>query len=117
MEQFCGACCYAGRPQPYAVTHSRPQHPEPVVITGDRHSTFVSDLKLDFKDPASPTVASEFTGTSITSGGDNGTYGAYYGPMISETPHIKFFDGDRRGYVRCRVTRELWRSDLAWSPR
>ena len=29
----------------------------PVAITGDWHSTFVSDLKLDFKDPNSATVA------------------------------------------------------------
>jgi alkaline phosphatase D len=67
---------------------------------------------MDFKDPNSATVATEFLGTSITSGGDNGGYGAYYGPMIPENPHIKFFDGDRRGYVRCRVTPEQWLTDL-----
>ena len=27
-------------------------------------------------------------------------------------PHIKFFDGDRRGYVRCLVDRRRWRTDL-----
>ena len=32
--------------------------------------------------------------------------------MIPANPHIKFFDGDRRGYVRCRVDRERWRTDL-----
>jgi alkaline phosphatase D len=32
--------------------------------------------------------------------------------MIPANPHIKFFDSDRRGYVRCRLDRELWRTDL-----
>ncbi len=31
-----------------------------VVLTGDIHSFFQNDLKLDFADPASPTVATEF---------------------------------------------------------
>jgi alkaline phosphatase D len=84
----------------------------PMVITGDWHSTFVNDLKLDFTDPKSKTVATEFVGTSISSNGDGIVYGPYYGPMVPLNPHIKFFDGDRRGYVRCTVDREHWRSDL-----
>jgi alkaline phosphatase D len=88
------------------------QIPNPVVITGDWHSTFVSDLKLDFKDPNSATIATEFTGTSISSNGDQIVYGPYYGPMIPENPHIKFFDGDRRGYVRCSLDHEQWLTDL-----
>jgi alkaline phosphatase D len=32
--------------------------------------------------------------------------------MIGANPHIKFFDGDRRGYVRCNVDRSRWRTDL-----
>ena len=84
----------------------------PVLITGDWHSTFVNDIKSDFSDPGSKTVATEFVGTSISSNGDFPVYGPYYGPMIDANPHIKFFDGDRRGYVRCRVDRALWRTDL-----
>jgi alkaline phosphatase D len=84
----------------------------PMVITGDWHSTFVNDIKADFSDPESATVATEFVGTSISSNGDVPIYGPYYGPMIEANPHIKFFDGDRRGYVRCRVDRDLWRADL-----
>jgi alkaline phosphatase D len=84
----------------------------PVVITGDWHSTFVNDIKRDFSDPDSKTVATEFVGTSISSNGDGIIYGPYYGPMIDANPHIKFFDGDRRGYVRCRVDRDEWRTDL-----
>ena len=84
----------------------------PVVITGDWHSTFVNDIKADFGDPNSATVATEFVGTSISSNGDGIIYGPYYGPMIPANPHIKFFDGDRRGYVRCLVDRRQWRTDL-----
>ena len=84
----------------------------PVVITGDWHSTFVNDIKEDFEDPNSATVATEFVGTSISSNDDLIVYGPYYGPMVAWNPHIKFFDGDRRGYVRCRVDHEKWLTDL-----
>jgi len=84
----------------------------PVVITGDWHSTFVHDLKVDFDDPDSPTVATEFVGTSISSNGDFEVYGPYYGPMVPFNPNIKFFDGDRRGYVLCTLDEEQWRTDL-----
>jgi alkaline phosphatase D len=43
--------------------------PNPIVLGGDVHSTYVADLHLDPWDPSSPAVASEFTCTSITSGG------------------------------------------------
>jgi alkaline phosphatase D len=86
--------------------------PNPVVITGDWHSTFVNDLKLDFDNPNSPTIATEFVGTSISSNGDEDVYGPYYGPMIPHNPHIRFFDGDRRGYVRCTLDHNQWKTDL-----
>ena len=38
-----------------------------VVLGGDVHSHYVADLKADFDDPASPVIASEFCGSSITS--------------------------------------------------
>jgi alkaline phosphatase D len=88
----------------------------PVVITGDWHSTFVNDLKADYENPDAPVVATEFAGTSISSNGDCICYGPYYGPMIPFNPDIKFFDGDRRGYVRCRLDRDEWRTDLRMVP-
>jgi alkaline phosphatase D len=63
---------------------AQPQIASPVVITSDWHSTFVSDLKLDFKDSNSPTVAAEFVIPSLTSNGDRIVYDPYYGPMIPE---------------------------------
>lgn len=81
----------------------------PVVIGGDIHSFWANDLKRDFSDPASPVVASEFVGTSVTSDGpDYDTYRA----LLPENPHVKFFDSRYRGYVRCRITPQSWESDF-----
>jgi len=82
-----------------------------IVLTGDWHCAFVNDLKLDFADPDSPTVGTEFVVTSISSNGDSTAYGSYYGPMIPWNPHIKFF-ADRRGYQRVVVTPDLLQTDL-----
>jgi alkaline phosphatase D len=81
----------------------------PVVIGGDIHSFWVTDLKPDFDDPASPTVATEFVGTSISSRGI-----AYERTRatLRDNPHVKFFDSRKRGYVRCEVTPERWLTDL-----
>jgi phosphodiesterase/alkaline phosphatase D-like protein len=104
-----------GRP----VTVSQPLHRrlgaprvEPGRGAGDWHSNFVNDIKRDFDRPESPVVATEFVGTSISSNGDGEVYGPYYGPMIKFNPHIRFFDGDRRGYISCRVSRAEMRADL-----
>ena len=84
----------------------------PVVLTGDWHSTFVNDLKLDFKDPNAQTLATEFVTPAITTGGDGTPYGPYYGPMVPSNPHIKYFEGDRRGYFKASLTRERMQVDL-----
>ncbi|MHC5597908.1 MAG: alkaline phosphatase D family protein [Nostoc sp.] len=86
------------------------QPSNPVVISGDIHSSWVHDLKLDFSNPNSPTVGTEFVGTSITS--DFPT--AFIAPSqaaLPNNPHTKFFNGAYRGYVRCKLTPERWQSD------
>jgi alkaline phosphatase D len=68
----------------------------PVVVGGDSHSFFANDLRLDFDDPASPVVATEFVGTSISA------YGPPYdliAQTLTENPHVHFFESRRRGYV------------------
>jgi alkaline phosphatase D len=84
----------------------------PVFLTGDWHSTFVNDLKLDFKDPRSETVATEFVTPAITTGGDETPYGPYYGPMVPFNRHIKYYEGDKRGYFVATVTGKEMRLDL-----
>ena len=86
------------------------QPSNPVVITGDIHSSWVHNLKLDFNNPNSPTVGTEFVGTSITS--DFPT--SFIAPVqasLSNNPHTKFFDGAYRGYVRCNLTPKRWQTD------
>ena len=85
-----------------------------VVLTGDWHSTFVNNLTLDFKEEQAPVVATEFVTPSLSSNGDQILYGPYYGPMIVENPHIRYFDGDRRGYIRCEVTHARWQTDVRY---
>jgi alkaline phosphatase D len=84
----------------------------PIFLTGDWHSTFVNDLKLDFKKPLSRTIATEFVTPAITSGGDSKPYGEYYGPMVPFNPHIKYFEGDKRGYFKASVTPKQMQIDL-----
>lgn len=86
------------------------QPSNPVVISGDIHSSWVHDLKIDFKNPASATVATEFVGTSITSDFPTASI-APVKAALADNPHTKFFDGAFRGYVRCKLTRDRWQSD------
>ena len=70
----------------------------PVIVTGDIHTSWIADVKRDFADPASATVAAEFVGTSIASGGDGRDGSSALPGIQSENPHIHYFDA-RRGYV------------------
>ncbi|MDQ3569109.1 MAG: alkaline phosphatase D family protein [Actinomycetota bacterium] len=89
------------------LQRKRPSNP--VVVSGDWHSNWVNDLKVNFDDPGSETVATEFVGTSVSSGcGWRGQVEA----ALEENPHVKFFNGEYRGYVRCTLTPESWQSDL-----
>jgi alkaline phosphatase D len=75
----------------------------PIVITGDIHSFWANDLKRDFDDPASPTLATEFVGTSITSHGPSYELFSKYLP---DNPHVRFFDSRPHGYVSVTLERE-----------
>jgi alkaline phosphatase D len=81
----------------------------PIVLTGDIHSSWVHDLKADFADPASATLGTEFVGTSITSDFPPEQIPAVLA-ALPENPHTKFFDGALRGYVRCDISRARWQS-------
>jgi alkaline phosphatase D len=72
----------------------------PVVIGGDIHAFFANDLRVDFDDPKSPVVATEFVGTSVTS--DGPPYDLFAG-FMSDNPHVRFFESRNRGYVSVDV--------------
>lgn len=82
----------------------------PVVLTGDIHSNWVNDLKVNFDEPDGPTVATELVGTSISSGADGAQTRSDTEQVLAENPFVKFYNSER-GYVRCEVTPEEWRAD------
>ncbi len=76
-------------------THVR----NPVVLSGDRHLTMVSDLRTDYADPASEVVGAEFVGTSVSSNGDQDqdAFHKQWDPLRADNPHWKLIDA-HRGY-------------------
>ena len=75
-----------------------------VVVTGDRHVNYASDLKLDFDDLDAEPVAAELCGTSITS--PRGQEPSEVAAVLRDNPHIKHGDGTQRGYMVLDVTRQ-----------
>ena len=82
----------------------------PVVLSGDYHSNWVNDLQIDATDPKSPVVATEFVGTSITSGSDGFDGLDTFGGIASENPFVKFYNS-QRGYVSCEITPTQMRAE------
>ena len=112
-----------------AITHSMDQWPgyeadrrrvlkyfhdekivNPIVLTGDIHSNWANELIADFDNLDSRCVATEFVGTSITSGGDGVKEVKNLSARLAENPFVKFHNA-RRGYVRCEISPTEWRSD------
>jgi alkaline phosphatase D len=89
---------------------ARRRQANPIVLTGDIHSSWVNDLKVDFKNPKSPTVGTEFVGTSITSGGDGVEMPERVAGVMKENPFVRFYNG-QRGYVSCSVTPQRWQAE------
>ncbi|MEO7326103.1 MAG: alkaline phosphatase D family protein, partial [Dokdonella sp.] len=80
-----------------------------VTLGGDVHAFYANDLKADFEDPSSAVVATEFVGTSLATQGDD--Y-ATIARDLPRNPHVRYFENRWRGYLRCEITPQLWRSDL-----
>lgn len=107
MDQWPG--CYAERNELMRFMESR-RISNPVVLTGDIHTNWVNDLRIDDLDPQSKVVATEFVGTSISSGGDGSAIVPYLDLLKSRNPGVKYH-GTQRGYVLCTLTPESWQSD------
>jgi alkaline phosphatase D len=84
-----------------------------VVITGDVHVSFVRNVPPDDIQLDAEPVATEFVGTSVSSGGDR-TLSTVFGGNANN-PHLRFTD-NHHGYVRCTLTPELFRSDYRVVP-
>jgi alkaline phosphatase D len=84
------------------IARHRPTNP--LVISGDVHSFFASDLRSDFYRPASPAnpvLATEFCGTSVTSNSRPQPRTEQY---LAMNPHIAYGRSDRRGFAVMDLT-------------
>ncbi|TQK06702.1 alkaline phosphatase D [Herbaspirillum sp. SJZ107] len=76
----------------------------PLVLGGDVHTFYASELRRDFGRPVSKAnllVATEFVGTSVTSSSRPQERTAQ---QVALNPHIKYGRSDRRGYMLLEVT-------------
>ena len=76
----------------------------PLVVSGDVHSFFASELRRDFERPvskANPVLAAEFCGTSVTS---SSRAQARTQAMVDANPHIQYGRSDKRGFILMAVT-------------
>ena len=92
--------------------------PNPIVLSGDLHASFVADLKYHPEDPNdsfkrrdSITIGTEFLGTSISSGLSAGWIETYQN-ALSANPHVEYFDGRQGGYVRCDLNSDRFRANF-----
>jgi alkaline phosphatase D len=86
-----------------------------VVLTGDIHSNWVNELRSSFSTPNAPTVAVEFVGTSISSGGDGSPRSWLSDAQRAENPQVKWQNA-QRGYVSCVVSAGEWRANYRTVP-
>ncbi|MGF1526496.1 MAG: alkaline phosphatase D family protein [Candidatus Competibacterales bacterium] len=70
-----------------------------IVLGGDVHSFWVTDLKVNFDDPRAPAVATEFVTTSVTAA--SGSWGE---ALLPANPHVKFHAWRHRGYGLMELT-------------
>lgn len=107
MDQWPG---YAAERMELARFLQDRQISNPVVLTGDIHSNWVNELRVDDRRPDDAIVATEFVTTSLSSGGNGPEKPAGLEQLLAGNPCVRFHNGER-GYVRCTVTPESWKSD------
>ncbi|RYG21029.1 alkaline phosphatase, partial [bacterium] len=83
-----------------------------VVLSGASHRNLVSELKLDFDKADSPSVGVELAGTAISSSGVEPKDEPLWEKLVSIQPHLKWFEGVKRGYVTCILDRKEFHADF-----
>jgi alkaline phosphatase D len=89
--------------------------PNVVALSGDIHTNWANDLIADFDDLGSRVVASEFVGTSISSGGDGLAAPKDLDRLLADNPFVRFHNAER-GYLRCEIDSKAWRTDYRIVP-
>jgi alkaline phosphatase D len=75
----------------------------PVLLGGDVHTFYATELRADFDRPAAPgnpMIATEFCGTSVASSSRPQARTAQY---LDINPHIKYGRSDKRGFMLLEV--------------
>ncbi len=80
-----------------------------IVLGGDVHANYVADLKVDYDDPGSPAVGTEFCGTSITS---EGLAQSRIDAALPFNPHIRYGRSDQHGYTRFSLDAKALQAQL-----
>lgn len=75
--------------------------PDTLVLGGDVHSFWATDLRRDFSRADLPVVATEFVGGSLTSQAGGGISRMASRPM---PPHIRYLNADANGYAVVDLT-------------
>ncbi len=81
----------------------------PIVLDGDIHAFQIANLHRQANDIASPVIASEFTATSISSGGISQRA---LDERRKSNPNVLLSDASRRGYLVMEFTPERVQADL-----
>jgi alkaline phosphatase D len=81
----------------------------PVVLSGDVHAAWGSDIRTDYSDPSTPVVGTEITSTSITSGKDGFDNDGSH-PFMADNPHLRFYN-NLRGYTILTFTPQTLTAD------
>jgi len=81
----------------------------PIVLTGDVHSSWVGSLAVDFDDADSEIIGSEFVGTSVSSTGSQ--LEPIIPVVLAQNPHIEWAQAARRGWTRHVVTPDQWEAE------
>ena len=84
-----------------------------VSLGGDVHRHAAADLRVRPNDGASPVVASEFIGGSVTS---RGASQAAMARMRRDNPDVKHARGDERGWALLEVTPDAVRCEMRATP-
>ena len=88
----------------------------PVVLSGDFHTSFVNDLRVNFDQPDTPAVGAEFVSTSISSSSLADELGlpptALEQLVPKFNPHIHYINAHQHGYTRIEITPTQVQADM-----
>jgi alkaline phosphatase D len=83
---------------------------DPVVLTGDVHSTWVADLRADFDDPSSERVGTELVAPGVTSSGEE--LEPILAAVQANSAHIRYAEAQHRGWLRHEITPDAWTAEI-----